>query len=194
LQPFEKSKVLPDSRVFDATKDVHLRQGKLCELVAPHVAQGGVSLCYVMPNLVPPLTTTSAAVSYRETLEKLCPNTHFLMTLFLSLELTVEEVRKAHAAGIKGVKSYPRGVTTNSGAGVESYERYYDVFAEMEKLGLVLNLHGEVPSSAKHVGWTNKQLRSKQLISPLGIRTSAYSTLKQASYHICTRCTLVSRN
>jgi len=126
---------------------VHLRQGQMCELVAPHVAQGGVSLAYVMPNLVPPLTTTSAALQYRETLEKLCPDTNFLMTLFLSPELTVEEVQKAAKAGIKGVKSYPRGVTTNSGAGVESYERYYEVFEEMERLGLVLNLHGEVPSS-----------------------------------------------
>ena len=77
------------------------------------------------------------------------------MTLFLSPELTVEEVRKAHAAGVKGVKSYPRGVTTNSGDGVESYERYYDVFAEMEELGLVLNLHGEVPSSTENVSSSN---------------------------------------
>lgn len=102
-----------------------------------------------MPNLIPPLTKTEAAVAYREQLQSLCPETRFLVTLFLSPELTVEEVRKAHAAGIKGVKSYPRGVTTNSGAGVESYDRYYDVFEEMEKLGMVLNLHGEVPSSAE---------------------------------------------
>lgn len=108
-------------------------------------------MAYVMPNLVPPLTTTASALQYREVLQKLCPATNFLMTLFLSPELTVEEVRKAAAAGIKGVKSYPRGVTTNSGAGVESYERYYEVFEEMEKLGLVLNLHGEVPSSPADV-------------------------------------------
>lgn len=131
---------------------MHLRQGKLCELVTPHVAQGGISLAYVMPNLVPPLTTTSSAVAYRSTLQSLAPETRFLMTLFLSPELTVEEVRKAHAEGIKGVKSYPRGVTTNSGAGVESYERYYEVFGEMEKLDMVLNLHGEVPSSSTKVG------------------------------------------
>ena len=138
------------SNVFLHKSDVHLRQGRLCELVAPHVALGGVSLAYVMPNLVPPVTTTEAALSYRTTLEKLCPETRFLVTLFLSPELTVEEVRKAHAAGVKGVKSYPRGVTTNSRTGVESYNRYYQVFTEMEKLGLVLNLHGEVPSSTRN--------------------------------------------
>lgn len=137
--------------VFAYSADVHLRQGKLCELVAPHVQQGGISLAYIMPNLVPPLTTTDAAVQYRETLQALCPETRFLMTLFLSPELTVDEIRKAHKQGIKGVKSYPRGVTTNSGAGVESYDRYYELFEEMERLDMVLNLHGEVPSSAEKV-------------------------------------------
>lgn len=74
------------------------------------------------------------------------------MTLYLSPEITPEEIRKAKATGvIYGVKSYPRGVTTGSDAGVESYERYYPVFAEMEKVGLVLNLHGEVPSNAPQV-------------------------------------------
>lgn len=45
-----------------------------------------------------------------------------------------------------GVKSYPRGVTTNSDGGIESYTAYYDVFEAMEKEGMVLNLHGEIPS------------------------------------------------
>ena len=45
-----------------------------------------------------------------------------------------------------GVKSYPRGVTTNSSSGIENYEVYYPVFKAMEENGMVLNLHGEVPS------------------------------------------------
>lgn len=49
---------------------------------------------------------------------------------------------------VLGVKSYPRGVTTNSEGGIESYEAYYPVFAAMEEAGMVLNLHGEVPSAA----------------------------------------------
>jgi len=51
----------------------------------------------------------------------------------------------------KGVKSYPRGVTTNSDSGIESYESYYDVFKAMEEEGLVLNLHGEIPSDRDKV-------------------------------------------
>ena len=45
------------------------------------------------------------------------------------------------------MKSYPAGVTTNSGSGVVDYESFYPVFEAMEREGLVLNLHGEVPSS-----------------------------------------------
>lgn len=69
------------------------------------------------------------------------------MTLYLSPELTPAAVKEAHAAGVVGVKSYPRGVTTNSDGGIESYEAYYPVFAAMQDAGMVLNLHGEVPSN-----------------------------------------------
>lgn len=91
------------------------------------------------------------AVAYRKELEELEPNVQFLMTLFLSPSLTPHEIIKAKENGISGVKSYPRGVTTGSESGVESYERYYDVFEEMEKQNLVLNLHGEIPSSSSSV-------------------------------------------
>ena len=32
-------------------------------------------------------------------------------------------------------------MTTNSDGGIESYEAYYPIFAEMEKQDMVLNLH-----------------------------------------------------
>jgi dihydroorotase len=91
------------------------------------------------------------ALSYKAELEKIDPNVEYLMTLYLSPDLTPEEVRKAHAAGIVGVKSYPRGVTTNSDGGIESYEVYYPVFEVMEEVGMVLNLHGEIPSDTATV-------------------------------------------
>ncbi|KAI9263753.1 dihydroorotase, homodimeric type [Sporodiniella umbellata] len=125
---------------------VHLRQGDMMRMVTPTVEKGGVSLAYVMPNLQPPIKNTDQALAYKSELEALAPNVTFYMTLYLSPELTVEEVEKAAKAGIAGVKSYPRGVTTNSDSGIESYEIYYPVFEAMEKHGLVLNLHGEIPS------------------------------------------------
>ncbi|KAI8086361.1 dihydroorotase, homodimeric type [Halteromyces radiatus] len=125
---------------------LHLRQGEMMRMVTPQVAAGGVSLAYIMPNLQPPITNTDQALKYKQELEALAPEVTFYMTLYLSPELTVDEIRKASKAGIAGVKSYPRGVTTNSDNGIESYEIYYPVFKAMEEEGMVLNLHGEIPS------------------------------------------------
>lgn len=90
-------------------------------------------------------------MSYRASLQALAPETTFLMTLYLHPSITPAEIARAAAAGVKGVKSYPRGVTTNSDGGIEDYEAYYPVFAEMERVGMVLNLHGELPSDPDHV-------------------------------------------
>jgi dihydroorotase len=92
------------------------------------------------------------------------------MTLYLSPDLTPDEIKKAKKAGIVGwtsrtwaldilndgdnflgVKSYPRGVTTNSDGGIESYETYYPVFEAMQEVDMVLNLHGEIPSDPNTV-------------------------------------------
>ena len=86
------------------------------------------------------------AVDYRRQLQALDARVLYLMTLYLHPTLTPEEVQRAHAQGVTGVKSYPRGVTTNSDQGIEDYRVYYPVFAEMERLGMILHLHGEVPS------------------------------------------------
>ncbi|KAI8818292.1 uncharacterized protein EV422DRAFT_177650 [Fimicolochytrium jonesii] len=125
---------------------VHLRQGALMRAVTPLIRDSGIATAYVMPNLKPPVTTTEQALAYKKQLEELAPGVNFLMTLYLSPELTPEEIKKAAKAGIAGVKSYPRGVTTNSDSGIESYETYYPVFRAMEESDMVLNLHGEVPS------------------------------------------------
>jgi dihydroorotase len=97
---------------------VHLRQGDLCSLVTPHVRKGGFTLAYVMvsffllfsstvvhflqPNLKPPITTTEQALAYQAELKRIDPDVQYLMTLYLSPDLTPDEVRKAKMAGIVG--------------------------------------------------------------------------------------------
>ena len=54
------------------------------------------------PNLVPPITTTVQAIEYKHQLEKLDPNVEYLMTLYLSPDLTPDEIRKASKAGVVG--------------------------------------------------------------------------------------------
>ncbi|PGH11391.1 dihydroorotase, homodimeric type [Helicocarpus griseus UAMH5409] len=125
---------------------VHLRDGDMMELVVPTIRQGGVNTVYVMPNLVPPITTVEHALSYKTRLQSLEPNVTYLMSLYLHPSITPETIISAKAAGIVGVKSYPAGVTTNSDSGVLDYASFYPVFAEMEKQDMILNLHGECPS------------------------------------------------
>ncbi|CAN6655952.1 dihydroorotase [Trichomonascus vanleenenianus] len=125
---------------------VHLRDGAIKEIVTPTVREGGVSVCFVMPNLVPPVIDPTRAIEYKKSLQALAPKTTFLMSLYLCPEVTPEVIREAKKAGITGVKCYPAGVTTNSAHGVSSYEPFYPTFAEMEKQDMILNLHGECPS------------------------------------------------
>jgi dihydroorotase len=87
------------------------------------------------------------------------------MTLYLVPSLTPAEIHAAAAAGITGVKSYPRGVTTNSDDGIESYTVYYPVFEAMQETGMVLNLHGEVPSDPSNVCPFIRQCSSSNIVT-----------------------------
>lgn len=89
----------------------------------------------------------AAALSYRDRLQSLAPDVTFLMTLYLNKSTTPTTIAEAAQAGIVGLKAYPAGVTTNSEAGVFDFQSYYPVFEAMQAHDLVLNLHGEVPST-----------------------------------------------
>lgn len=131
-----------------ADMHVHLRDGKMMELITPTVREGGVSIAYVMPNLVPPVTTLERVIEYKQSLQKLAPKTTFLMSLYLCKDLTPELIHAAAKQGaIHGVKCYPAGVTTNSAAGVDpnDFSDFYPIFKALEENDLVLNLHGERP-------------------------------------------------
>lgn len=97
---------------------------------------------------MPPITSVRHALDYQKQLQELEPNVTFLMSLYLHKKVTPETVKEAKHCGIMGIKSYPHGVTTHSDQGVMSYEEFYPVFEEMEKQDMILNIHGELPSSA----------------------------------------------
>lgn len=108
--------------------------------------QGGKRITK-QPNLVPPVITVDRALEYKSRLQAIEPNVNYLMSLYLHENITPETIVDAKKKGITGVKSYPAGVTTNSSSGVVDYTLFYPVFAEMERQNMVLNLHGEVPST-----------------------------------------------
>ncbi|KAK9370497.1 hypothetical protein V1509DRAFT_615961 [Lipomyces kononenkoae] len=135
---------------------VHVRDGDMMKLVVPTIKSGGVSLAYIMPNLVPPLTSVDDVLAYKSRLEAVDPTITYLMTLYLCPAITPQVIHNAAKAGITGVKCYPAGVTTNSEYGVASYAPYYPTFAAMEQEDMVLNLHGECPSG-QHIHVLNAE-------------------------------------
>ncbi|KAF2758182.1 Dihydroorotase [Pseudovirgaria hyperparasitica] len=139
---FEKIELAPT-----ADFHVHLRDGEMMRMVVPTIRLGGVDTVYVMPNLIPPVTTVEAAKSYLARIQPLAPDVKFLMTLYMTESLTPEIIDDAASAGITGVKVYPAGVTTNSQSGVVDYESFFPIFEAMQRNDMVLNLHGEAPST-----------------------------------------------
>ncbi|ORY62526.1 dihydroorotase [Pseudomassariella vexata] len=150
---------MKDTYTLPAAADfhVHLRDGDVSKVVTPTIRFGGVDTVYVMPNLVPPVTTVSMALEYKKRLQNIDPSINYLMVLYLHESIDANVVRQAKKAGIVGIKSYPAGVTTNSSSGVISYEPFYPVFEAMQEEGLVLNLHGEVPSDGKDITVMNAE-------------------------------------
>jgi hypothetical protein len=92
---------------------------------------------------------------------------------------------------ILGVKSYPRGVTTNSDGGIESYESYYPIFEAMQEVDMILNLHGEVPSDPNAAS-INSILPHYE--TELFDRTFMFSTQNPLSFPISSNCMLHSQN
>lgn len=125
---------------------LHLRDGAaMRSVVQASAKQFGRAI--VMPNLKPPVTTTAQALAYRDRIMSALPAASSfrpLMTLYLTENTPVEEIRLAKASGnVHGVKYYPAGATTNADSGVRDPWLCQAVFAEMEKQGLPLLLHGE---------------------------------------------------
>ncbi|KAK4104546.1 Dihydroorotase [Parathielavia hyrcaniae] len=144
---------LKDSYTLPAAADmhVHLRNapGAIASLVTPTIRKAGIDTVFVMPNLAPrPVVSVVDALAYKHALQQLDPDVNYLMSLYLHESITPDEIRAAKREGIKGVKAYPRGATTNSQWGVVSFDPFHEVLKAMEEEGVVLNLHGEVPSSA----------------------------------------------
>ena len=126
---------------------VHLRDAAEMRAVVGATAQV-FGRAIVMPNLKPPITTTAAAADYRQRIIDALPkNCRFepLMTLYLTDNTSADELLRAKDSGfVHAVKYYPAGATTNSESGVTSLARVSDALAAMERLGIVLSVHGEV--------------------------------------------------
>jgi dihydroorotase len=124
---------------------VHLRDGEMLAKVAPYTARQ-FARAIVMPNLVPPITSVEAASAYRRRIVAAAgPGFTPLMTCYLTDSISPDDVARGHAEGVwLAAKLYPAGATTNSDSGVTDIRRIYPVLERMERIGMVLCVHGEV--------------------------------------------------
>jgi len=165
---------------------VHLRDGPALASVLPDTARR-FARAIVMPNLVPPVTTTVQALSYRERiLRAVPPEVVFdpLMTLYLTDATEPAEIGRARESGaVVAVKLYPAGATTHSDAGVTDLARTYPVLEAMEQQGLPLLVHGEATEPGVDV-FDREQAFIDRTLIPLVAR---FPGLKVVLEHVTSR-------
>ncbi|MCK2089223.1 dihydroorotase [Thauera aromatica] len=163
---------------------LHVRDDAALASVVPHTA-ARFGRALIMPNLKPPVTTTVQALAYRERILAAAPGTAFepLMSLYLTDNLPPDEIDRARASGrIVACKLYPAGATTNSDAGVTAVEKIHPVLERMEKLGMVLCVHGEATAADVDV-FDRERVFIERTLSPLVRR---FPALKVVFEHITT--------
>jgi dihydroorotase len=165
---------------------LHLRDGAILASVLPFTARR-FARAVVMPNLAPPVTTTAAALAYRDRIWAALPaGADFmpLMTLYLTDTTAPEEIDRAAASGaVVGCKLYPAGATTHSMAGVTDVRRIDAVLERMSERSLTLQVHGEVTDPAADI-FDREALFIDQVLAPLVER---HPRLRVVFEHVTTR-------
>src|SRR4051794_6508264 len=117
----------------------------MLQRVAPYTARQ-FARAIVMPNLAPPITTADAARDYRKRiLEATSPGFTPLMTCYLTDDISPDEIARGFDGNVWiAAKLYPAGATTNSASGVTDIRKIYPALERMERIGMVLCVHGEV--------------------------------------------------
>jgi dihydroorotase len=168
---------------------LHLRDGAAMAAVLPFTA-ARFARAIVMPNLKPPVTTTAAALAYRERIlaalaQAADSRAAFtpLMTLYLTDKTDPAEIDRARASGhVHACKLYPAGATTNSDSGVTDIRRLDAVLERMSETGLPLLVHGEV--TAHHVDVFDREHRFiDEVLAPTLAR---FPSLRVVFEHITT--------
>ncbi|MDE7173545.1 MAG: dihydroorotase [Helicobacter sp.] len=123
---------------------LHVRDGAMLENVAP-LSSAQFAAAVIMPNLLPPVCTTSEALDYGARIRAVCGESFLpLLSLFFSPKLK-DEIAAAKQNGIRLTKLYPQGVTTNSAKGVSAIlcEENLQIFEMLQEAGMILCIHSE---------------------------------------------------
>ena len=169
---------------------LHLRSGELLKEVLFFSARQ-FDWAVVMPNTRPQpiLTGADARRYYQEIIDAAqsldCagfPSFKPLMTIQITPNTAPETIKRAAESGTLIGKIYPLGITTNSDNGVLNFQKLYPVFEEMQKLDMVLSLHGESPDNS-----TQGIEREEVFLHTLRTLVRYFPRLRIVLEHITTR-------
>jgi len=124
---------------------LHLRDNEMLELVAPLTSKSFAG-AIIMPNLVPPVDTKEAVISYKKRiLNAIDTQDNFEPFMTLFFKPYSKEFLSDVKNEISAIKLYPAGITTNSEGGVESIDTIAlaPTFNAMAELNIPLCVHGE---------------------------------------------------
>src|SRR5262245_27750419 len=125
---------------------LHVRACAMLKAVMPYTAKH-FGRAILMPNLIPPVTTTKEAIAYRERVYAAIPKGSTfepLMTCYLTDDTDPDDVERGFTTGVfTGVKLYPANATTHSAAGDTDYRKIMSVLERMEKIGMPFLMDGE---------------------------------------------------
>lgn len=154
--------------------------------VVPYTARQ-MGRAIVMPNLVPPVTTTALAAAYRDRILAAVPDgISFtpLMTAYLTDETDGRDIVSGfHDGVLTAVKLYPAGATTNSASGVTDIMKVQGVLEAMADAGMPLLIHGEVTDPETDI-YDREALFIDQILIPL---TERIPELRIVFEHITTK-------
>lgn len=165
---------------------LHLRDKEVLPTTVNHAARL-FRRAIVMPNLVPPVTDTDAALAYRQRImAALEPHLSFepLLTLYLTDRILSAEIdRAAQSGAVFACKLYPAGATTHSDNGVTDPAGLDRVYETMAAAGLPLLVHGEVTDPSVDI-FDREAVFIDQHLRPLLKR---HPDLKVVLEHLTTR-------
>ena len=159
---------------------LHLRDGKMLELVAP-LSSRDFSGAIIMPNLVPPIDNKDDVIAYKKRILAAICEKDFnpMMTLFF--KPYSEEFLQSAKNEISAIKLYPAGITTNSEGGVNNIDTVAlaPTLNAMAKLNIPLCIHGETNGFVMD--------REKEFIPVYETLAKAFPKLKIIMEHITTK-------
>ena len=162
---------------------VHLRDGEMLRSVAPYTARQ-FARAIVMPNLKTPVTTVASATEYRARITAAAgPGFTPLMTCYLTDGADPAEIERGHAEGTwVAAKLYPANATTNSAFGVTDVQNIYPALEAMQRIGMVLCVHGEVTDPGVDI-FDREAVFIERVLAPL---LADFPELKIVFEHITT--------